>query len=155
MIRTQTNRREDGRVEVLRIRDGEPLAEGGAGDSVAFEKSIIWLEDVSNLPYVRCRLVPGCTSRRGPVKLKSPDRRVVGFARLLREAPTDAETGTYTRRVFYLKDEDEGATPRDPIPAGAVHPDNVLPGATEMQAAIQRAQRLQEQDSDEYLIEVE
>ena len=125
MVKLRTIRFRDGRFEIVRsLAEVDPAHCTGAGP-LAYEKSIVWLEDIGLLRYVRTVQVRCAKSRRGPLRLDGAER-VVGYSKLLPEAPRDPRTDRYTRRLFYLKPCD--MADRGPIPNNAVDPRTVLPG---------------------------
>ena len=126
MMNTRKIRHPDGRQEIIRVLSTDDLAHWNHDDPLAYEKSIVWLEDVTPLPYVRVIEVRCAKSRRGRLRLSSAER-VVGYSKLMADAPRDQATKRFTRRLFYLKDVDlplPGAAP----PTHSVDPRTVLPG---------------------------
>ena len=92
-------------------------------DELFDEIRIVWLEDVSDLPYVR--EVMGMSSRRkGPLPRANYDGRCVGYAELGTNAKSTARV--FRRRAFML-------TPNDPygphMPVEAVDPRSIAAGA--------------------------
>ena len=124
MVKTRTVRLTDGRTEVLRVLSPEGLDGWSKSDPLAYEKSIVWTEDVSRLPFVRVATVDTARSRRGPLQAAG-DLRVVGYAKLTANAPLNADGKTYSRRMFYVKGDDERGS--DSVPQ-AIDPRTVLPG---------------------------
>ena len=102
MVKVRTVRLRDGRYELVRLLSNDDLAGWSKADPLAYEKSIVWLEDIESLRYVRAVQVRCAKSRRGPLRLNSGER-VVGYSKLLPNAPRDPQTDRYTRRLFYLK----------------------------------------------------
>ncbi|MFW6170504.1 MAG: DUF6009 family protein [Planctomycetota bacterium] len=112
--------------EVIRLLAPEDLEGFSYDDPLMFEKSIVWLEDVESFPFVRVKMVRTARSRRGPISF-SKGVRVVGYARVTRDAPRYPKTNGYIRRVFYLK-ADDLAQPGAFIPDSAYDPKSIVPG---------------------------
>jgi len=124
MVKTRMISHPDGRCEIVRVLSADDLESWSDNDPLAYEKSVVWLEDVTALPYVRVVEVRCAKSRRGRLRLSSAER-VVGYSKLMADAPRDPRTKRFTRRLFYLKDGDSaGLAP----PEHAVDPGTVLPG---------------------------
>ena len=124
MIKTRTIRRTDGRVEIMRVLSTDALDGWSREDPLAYEKSIVWTEDITGLDYVRVTTIHSARSRRGPLQAGGKIR-VVGYAKLTANAPRNPDGTTYSRRMFYIKIDEGDATGR---PADAVDPRSVLPG---------------------------
>ena len=125
-MKTRRIQHQNGRVEIVRVLSTEDLIAWSDDDPLAYEKSIVWLEDITKLGYVRVVRVCCATSRRGPLVLNS-GARVVGYAKLMPDAPRDTKTQRFARRLFYMKDLDREDVNRT-IPATAVDPRSILPG---------------------------
>ncbi len=125
-MKTRRIKHKDGRLEIMRVLSTEDLIAWSNEDPLAYEKSIIWLEDIKSLDYVRVVQVRCAKSRRGPLVLNSGER-VVGYAKLMPDAPRDTSTQRFARRLFYLKPSDSKSQPA-PLPATAVAPQSVMPG---------------------------
>lgn len=125
-MKTRQIQHQDGRTEIVRVLSTEDLIAWSDEDPLAYEKSIVWLEDITNLGYVRVVRVSCAKSRRGPLVLNSGER-VVGYAKLMADAPRDAKTQRFARRLFYLKDSDR-VDGSGSLPATAVDPRTILPG---------------------------
>ncbi len=125
-MKTRIRELKDGAQEIIRLLSPEELEAWSKDDPLSYEKSIVWLSDIAQLPFVRARLVQGVMSRRGPIYL-GDDARVVGYSKLTLNAPRSADTNGYIRRVFYLKPGDLARRPPD-VPSSAVDPRTVLPG---------------------------
>ena len=108
-MKLQTVRHADGSLEIQRKLSLDWLENCQDGDPLLYESSIVWLEDIATLPYVREMTVPKCKSRRGPLRQGSGGR-IVGYSTLHADAPADRSKDTFTRRVFYLKDTDSHAS---------------------------------------------
>ena len=126
---TRTIKYTDGRQEVVQVLDDGRLSSWSEDDPLAFEASIMWLEDASQLPFVRAKLVRNCKSRRGKLNIGGGGR-LVGYSKLTADAPVDPVTQRYTRRVFYLRNADfDSKRPVTPSNLdGAVDPTSVSPG---------------------------
>ncbi len=123
-MRTRIIKHRDGRQEIQRVLSDEDLREWKGGDPLAYERSIVWLENVERLPFVRVVEVRCAKSRRGKLVLKGPER-VVGYSKLMADTPRDSRTSRFTRRLFYLKHNDELVVSPPP---NSVDPRSVLPG---------------------------
>jgi hypothetical protein len=123
-VRTRTIQFRDGRCEIQRVLSTDELVEWKGGDPLAYERSILWLEDVNRLPFVRVVEVRCAKSRRGRLVLQGPER-VVGYSKLMADTPRDARTLRFTRRLFYVKAGDQALA--EP-PEHALDPRSVLPG---------------------------
>ncbi|MEO8497868.1 MAG: DUF6009 family protein [Planctomycetota bacterium] len=125
-MKTRRIQHQDGRTEIVRVLSTEDLIAWSDDDPLAYEKSIVWLEDIHRLGYVRVVRVCCAKSRRGPLMVNSGER-VVGYAKLMPDAPRDAKTQRFARRLFYLKDSDR-SDQADSIPTTAIDPRSILPG---------------------------
>ncbi|MFO7904125.1 MAG: DUF6009 family protein [Planctomycetota bacterium] len=126
-----------GAREVIRLLAPEDLEGFSYDDPLMFEKSIVWLEDVESFPFVRVKIVRAARSRRGPISFGNA-ARVVGYARLTRDAPRYPKTNGYIRRVFYLTANDL-ARSEAAIPDSAYDPKSIVPG--------EKAQRLRKSEA--------
>ncbi len=128
-MKTRVRNLGDGRQEIVRLLSLEALDRTSMDDPLTYEKSIVWLEDVSHRPYVRSKMVRGVRTRRGPLYL-SGDGRVIGYSKLTADAPFDPSTNGYTRRVFYLLpfDENPGNAEAPRKPTSLVDPSTIKPG---------------------------
>ena len=124
MVRTRLIRHRDGRREILRVLSSDELAEWKGLGPLAYERSIVWLDNIERLSFVRVVEVRCAKSRRGRLILKGPER-VVGYSKLMADTPRDARTQRFTRRLFYVKSTDG---PETSPPTSAVDPRTVLPG---------------------------
>jgi hypothetical protein len=124
-MKTRVRPREGGGCELKRLLSPQELNEWKKDDPLSYEKSIVWLEDIDALPFVRVRVVRTARSRRGPLHW-SGEGRVVGYSKLTPDAPRDADSNAYVRRVFYLRSSDVASW--EQVPAGAVDPRSVAPG---------------------------
>ncbi|WP_331738529.1 DUF6009 family protein [Embleya sp. NBC_00896] len=81
-------------------------------DQIAHEADIVWLEDPTDLDYVR--QVLDRLPRRTGTPAFHRDGRMIGYATLGPKAKASRASGTYRRRVFWLAPHD-----RDRAPTGA------------------------------------
>jgi hypothetical protein len=125
-MKTRVRDLEGGGQEIIRLISPDELDESSKDDHLFYEKSVVWLEDITPLKFVRVRTIHTAKSRRGPLYLGG-DGRVVGYSKLLPNAPIDSETGGYVRRLFYLRAVDVADEDAE-VPAGAVDPRSILPG---------------------------
>jgi hypothetical protein len=139
MVKTRRVRYPDGRCEIVRVLSADDLSSWSENDPLAYEKSVVWLEDITDLPYVRVAQVRCARSRRGRLRLSSAER-VVGYSKLMADAPRDPETKRFTRRLFYLRDNDARRGENAP-PNHAVDPSTVLPGIRGNRPAARRMGR--------------
>ncbi len=116
----------DGRCEVVQILDEGRMSTWTSNDPLAYEASIMWLTDISQLPFVRVLLIHNCENRGGRLVPRGGGR-VVGYAKLTENAPVDPATGRFVRRVFYLR-EDDLKNGDFETAKGAVDPNTILPG---------------------------
>lgn len=125
-MKTRIRHLSDGAREVIRLISPKDLDGFDKDDPLLFEKSIVWLEDVAALPFVRVKMVRTALSRRGAITL-GDGGRVVGYAKLTPNAPQSPASHGYRRRVFYLKTDD--AADRDTSLADpAYDPRTIFPG---------------------------
>jgi hypothetical protein len=129
-MKLQTIHHSDGSCEILRKLSLDWLAQCQDDDLLLYESSIVWLEDISKLPYVRVMTATKCRSRRGPMR-QGNGGRIVGYSTLHADAPSDRDSGTFTRRVFYLRESDSRAlrVGLHRLPSDAVDPRTIFPGA--------------------------
>jgi hypothetical protein len=125
-MKTRIRTLDNGAQEVIRLLSADELEAWTKDDPLAYEKSIVWLEDVSQLRYVRVKTVGAANSRRGPLYLDG-DGRVVGYSKLTPDAPRNSQATGYRRRIFYLQPRDYAGR-ETPIPHGAIDPRTILPG---------------------------
>ena len=130
-LETRTIEHGDGRVEIARIIDRENLEGWSKDHPLAFEESVIWLEPVAHMPFVRVALIANSRSRRGRLDLEGERRRVVGYVKLTPDAPRFGGDRYYRRRIFYVKDMDpisrDELARASTVPLGAVVPRTVFP----------------------------
>jgi hypothetical protein len=84
---------------------------------ITHEQEVVWLEDPSQLDYVRQAVDK--TKRRGTKPPYARDGRMVGYAVLDHEAEPDPDSGLYRRRVFFLLPHDRDSQPQGPYAVGA------------------------------------
>ncbi|MGW2232204.1 DUF6009 family protein, partial [Streptomyces formicae] len=78
-------------------------------DEIRHESELVWLEDVTNLDYVRQSLDRLLT--RGSKPAYHRDGRMVGYAMLAPQAKSSRSSGTFRRRVFWLLPHDRDMQP--------------------------------------------
>lgn len=100
-------------------------------DEINHEINLIWLEDVTELDYVRQSLDRLPTRRGKPAYHR--DGRLVGYAQLSPQAKPSRSSGTFRRRVFWLLPHDRDAVPdglyATGAPAEAVDPTTLAAGS--------------------------
>lgn len=100
-------------------------------DEINHEIDLIWLEDVTELDYVRQSLDRLPTRRGKPAYHR--DGRLVGYAQLSPQAKPSRSSGTFRRRVFWLLPHDRDAVPdglyATGAPAEAVDPTTLTAGS--------------------------
>jgi hypothetical protein len=100
-------------------------------DEITYESELVWLEDISNLDYVRQSLDRLPTRRGKPAYHR--DGRMVGYAQLGPRAKPSRSSGTFRRRVFWLLPHDRDTDPEGlystGAPAEAVDPRTLTPGS--------------------------
>jgi len=125
-MKTRIRFLDDGAREVIRLLSPADLNRYAKDDPLLFEKSIVWLEDVESLPFIRVKVVRTARSRRGPISFDHGGR-VVGYAKLTPNARRSPQSKGYIRRVFYLESDDP--TDADaPVPDATYDPKTILPG---------------------------
>jgi hypothetical protein len=127
MIETRTYQLPDGSREIVRILNDEVLGVWTPKNPLAFEKSIVWQQPIDELDFVRVAVIRNATSRRGPIVARGVGM-AVGYSKLTVDAPRDPNTGFFTRRLFYLKEEDLLLN-LNQIPPGVIDPKTLLPGS--------------------------
>jgi len=139
---THTIQHDDGSVEIVRVIDEDVLSEWIAWNPLAYEASIVWLDDVQALDFVRAQFIDYCTHRRNKLIPESKGR-ILGYSRLTVDARKNPNTGYFTRRVFYLWNDEDGRVKRgEAPPIGTVAPRSLLPSkfgellGTEQETAI-------------------
>ncbi|MFE3992556.1 DUF6009 family protein [Streptomyces goshikiensis] len=99
-------------------------------DEIHHEIGLVWLEDVTDLDYVRQSL-DRLPTRRGKPAYHRPGR-LVGYAQLGPKAKPSHASGTFRRRVFWLLPHDRDADPAGlyatGAPAEAVDPATLTAG---------------------------
>jgi hypothetical protein len=116
----------DGSIEIIRILNDGVLGRWSPNRPLAFEKSIVWLQPIVELDFVRIGWVRNATSRRGPLYVRDAGM-VVGYSKLTADAPRDPSTKNFTRRLLYLTEEDLQLN-LNQIPLGVYDPKTILPG---------------------------
>lgn len=101
-----------------------------AEDEISHESELVWLEDTTELDYVRQSLDRLPNRRTRPAHHR--DGRMVGYALLAPTAKPSRSSGTFRRRVFWLLPHDRDAAPQGlystGAPAEAVDPRTLAPG---------------------------
>ena len=126
MITTRTACRADGTSEIIRVIDDNVLKRWSPKNPLAFEQSIVWLQPIDGLDFVRVAIVRMAKSRRGPLSCSGRDI-AVGYSKLTVDALRDPATGFYVRRLFYLRERDSQIN-MNQIPPRAIDPRSLLPG---------------------------
>ncbi|WP_331721029.1 DUF6009 family protein [Streptomyces virginiae] len=100
-------------------------------DEIHHEVDLVWLEDVTELDYVRQSLDRLPTRRGKPAYHR--DGRLVGYAQLGPGAKASRSSGTFRRRVFWLLPHDRDTVPdglyASGAPAEAVDPTTLTAGS--------------------------
>ncbi|MFD7026436.1 DUF6009 family protein [Streptomyces sp. NPDC059917] len=100
-------------------------------DEIQHEVDLVWLEDVTELDYVRQSLDRLPTRRGKPAYHR--DGRLVGYAQLGAQAKPSRSSGTFRRRVFWLLPHDRDTVPdglyASGAPAEAVDPTTLTAGS--------------------------
>ena len=93
------------------------------------ESTVVWLENLDNLDYVR-QALDKTARRRGKPRYER-DGRMVGYTELDAHAEADPDSGLQLRRVFFLLPHDRDANPDGPYhegaPGEAVDPRTIAP----------------------------
>jgi hypothetical protein len=116
----------DGSVEIVRVLTDNVLGRWSPKRPLAFEKSIVWLQPLAELDFVRMAWVRSAQSRRGELLVRGVGM-VVGYSKLTADAPRDPTSKNFTRRLFYLTEEDLLLN-LNQIPTGVYDPKTILPG---------------------------
>ncbi|GGO98709.1 hypothetical protein GCM10012280_63480 [Wenjunlia tyrosinilytica] len=100
-------------------------------DELLHEDQLVWLEDPTDLDYVRQSLDRLPTRRGKPAYHR--DGRMIGYARLAPQAKPSRSSGTFRRRVFWLLPHDRDSDPQGlyatGAPAEAVDPRTLAAGS--------------------------
>ncbi|MEV2236268.1 DUF6009 family protein [Streptomyces phaeochromogenes] len=86
-------------------------------DEISHETELVWLEDITDLDYVRQSLDRLPTRRSRPAYHR--DGRMVGYALLGQSAKASRSSGTFRRRVFWLLPHDRDTEPEGLYATGA------------------------------------
>ncbi|GAA2638489.1 DUF6009 family protein [Streptomyces axinellae] len=86
-------------------------------EDLAHEETLVWLEDATELDYVRQTLDRVSSRRRKPPYHR--DGRLIGYATLTPTAKPSRASGTYLRRVFWLAPHDRDQDPTGLYSTGA------------------------------------
>ncbi|MDW4903321.1 DUF6009 family protein [Streptomyces californicus] len=99
-------------------------------DEISHEIEFVWLEETTDLDYVRQSLDRLPTRRGKPPYHR--DGRMIGYALLSPQAKASRSSGTFRRRVFWLLPHDRDTQPQGlyatGAPAEAVDPRTLAPG---------------------------
>lgn len=99
-------------------------------DEIQHEVDLVWLEDITELDYVRQSLDRLPTRRGKPAYHR--DGRLLGYAQLGPQAKPSRSSGTFRRRVFWLLPHDRDTVPdglyASGAPAEAVDPTTLAAG---------------------------
>ncbi len=125
-MKTRIRFLDEGAREIIRLLSPDDLVGYAKDDPLLYEKSIVWLEDVESLPFVRVKVVRTARSRRGPISFGGGGR-VVGYSKLTPNAHRCPDSKGYIRRVFYLKSDDP-SDPNASIPRSVYDPKTIFPG---------------------------
>ncbi|MFI1701406.1 DUF6009 family protein [Streptomyces bobili] len=100
---------------------------------LALEAEIVWLEDPTDLDYVR-QALDKVNTRKGKPRYER-DGRIIGYSNLEPKAPRSQDSGLFARRTFYLLPHDRPNRPGDPdcpynvgAPLEAVDPQTIAVG---------------------------
>jgi hypothetical protein len=100
-------------------------------DEICHEIELVWLEDMTNLDYVRQSLDRLPTRRAKPAYRR--DGRMVGYALLGPQAKPSRSSGTFRRRVFWLlphdRDTDAEGVYATGAPVEAIDPRTLAPAS--------------------------
>ncbi|MEV0125762.1 DUF6009 family protein [Streptomyces sp. NPDC050703] len=86
-------------------------------DEISHETTLIWLEDIDGLDYIRQSLDRLRTRKGKPAYHR--DGRMVGYAVLGPTAKASRASGTFRRRVFWLLPHDRDSQPEGLYTTGA------------------------------------
>ncbi|MFF8646376.1 DUF6009 family protein [Streptomyces sp. NPDC015345] len=86
-------------------------------DEIRHESELVWLEDITDLDYVRQSLDRLPTRRSKPAYHRPG--RMVGYAILAPQAKASRSSGTFRRRVFWLLPHDRDTEPEGLYETGA------------------------------------
>ncbi|MFL2870964.1 MAG: DUF6009 family protein [Pirellulaceae bacterium] len=107
MLDLKTRFFDDGRIEIKRVFDSNNLGDWDHRNPLAYEQSIMWMQNIHNFPFIRSTMARNARSRRGPLLSSGSRQLVIGYARLTADAPRNGHLGQYyLRRVFYLTAHD-------------------------------------------------
>ncbi|MFJ8762722.1 DUF6009 family protein [Streptomyces cyaneofuscatus] len=99
-------------------------------DEITHEIELVWLEETTDLDYVRQSLDRLPTRRGKPPYHR--DGRMIGYALLSPQAKASRSSGTFRRRVFWLLPHDRDTQPQGlyatGAPAEAVDPRTLAAG---------------------------
>lgn len=128
MIETRNILHSDGRLEIRRVISADNLDDWNHDNPLAFERSIVWIRPVLDLPYIRTAFVQNARSRRGPLLTANQDQIVVGYSKLTADAPMQGQDYLYyQRRVFYLTRNDLQGVGDVEASANCIQPTTIVP----------------------------
>ena len=128
MLETRNILHSDGRLEIRRVISADNLDEWNQENPLAFERSIVWIRPVLDLPFVRTAFVKNARSRRGPLLTANEDQIVVGYSKLTADAPMQGlDHLYYQRRVFYLTVHDLQGISDVRESANCIQPSTIVP----------------------------
>ena len=124
-MKTRVRELKDGSREVIRLLSPDEMEAWSKDDPLAYEKSIVWIRDISQLPGVYVKTVRSARSRRGPIYLGT-NAHVIGYSKRTPNAPRDRTSMGYVRRVFYVLDGEESRAAQGTH--ALIDPRTVFPG---------------------------
>jgi len=128
MLETRNILHSDGRLEIRRVISADNLDEWNQENPLAFERSIVWIRPVLDLPFVRAAFVKNARSRRGPLLTANEDQIVVGYSKLTADAPIQGlDYLYYQRRVFYLTSHDLQGSSDVRTSTNCMQPSTIVP----------------------------
>jgi hypothetical protein len=126
MVTTRLLNRINGSTEIVLQRGSGAPRQDVNDNPLAFEHSVLWLQPLAGLDFVRVAIVKHAKHAKGPL-LCEPPHLLLGYSRLTPDAPRHPATGGYMRRLFYLREEDCQLN-MNQFPEGALDPRTIMPG---------------------------
>ena len=68
-MKTRVRELKDGTQEIIRLLSPDEMEAWYKDDPLSYEKSIVWISDITKIPFVRVKMVRSAKSRRGPIYL--------------------------------------------------------------------------------------